>query len=111
MTLTTHETHELDEADLGCDLQLDLFVQAFELPVVDEHEEAVLLECLDGAAVLFFPVELSPLAQPVAVEHALGFDGLDEAAEVLRRGEVVLLHLLEDAAADQLSGRDAGGEE
>src|ERR687897_1504868 len=103
---SSDEWEELQERDRGVWPDLDLIFELVDLPVIDQQDEPVTVECPFGQLELSFGVYLPPPAHPEAVQRPLSLGRLDETVEVLGLVEVVVVHLPVDTGADQLTHRD-----
>ena len=84
----------------------ELLVERLGLPIVDEDEHLALLERLDCPVELAFPVEGPVLLRISSVERLLGLLRLDQPPERRATAEVVVLHLLVDAAPNDFADGD-----
>src|ERR1043166_2415941 len=90
--LSAHQRHQFYKRDFRVHLDVEFLVEAFGLFVSDEHKESVSVEGSYRALELFLPINLSFRFQLVAVEDAFCVRRLDEAAEVLRFFQIVVLN-------------------
>lgn len=109
MPLTTDERREPEKAHTRVRRDDDLFVERFDLMVVDEHDDLVSGKRVDCFRELHVGVDHSRMFQPVAVQRALGIGRLNEAAERVWLAPVVLFDFVEDSLANEIADSDAPG--
>jgi hypothetical protein len=105
--LTANQWHEFEEGHGATFPQVKFFLERFELLIVGQHDEGILLERLERFGVLGFPVEFAWRFQPRAVEGFFGIAWLDQSVVHLVAAGVEVLDFLVDAAANEFAGTDA----
>ena len=96
---------KLQEGHLDVAGQLDLLVQAQDLPVRGQDHEPVPAERLHRPGELLLRIDAPAPVHPVPVQRPLRAGWLHQAAELVPPGRVELGHLVVDAPPDQLPQR------
>src|SRR5215471_9029226 len=103
MTISpSHQHRQPQEGYLGARLNDEFLVQRFRLAVVDEDQDLVLLEGVDGQLELPLPIEEARFLELPAVERHLRLLRLDQSLKDLPLFDIEILHLLINAAPNQL---------
>src|SRR3990170_1626113 len=77
--LSSDQRHKLQKRDLGPRSQCDFFIKISSLVIVDQNEEAVAAEGLDGNLELLVPVDGAGSLEADAIEPPLGVHRLHQA--------------------------------
>src|SRR5207249_7845314 len=105
----THQRDELHKADFRVHFHVELLIQRLRLAAANKHEETIPIEGLYRTLELFLPINFPFRLELVTIEHTLGSRRLDQTAEIFWLALVVILNLLINASADQLTHSHALG--